>query len=192
MKLWPPPEAPGSLEWEKEPGPLRNVLACVAWHTVPIALPCGRPGPGGHPASCACWPSFLQTRAAFLSLSRRRQMPRPSPASSVGTRAGTDLVAAGPGEGGLVLPAGRRDSWRPHPRSGCSLLQEAFRPSLLNNFSVFRAQMKHLPSVRLSCARRLNGAFFLTGFSGALCSLYYHFIHPAHSSSTRVFLPDET
>lgn len=39
MKLWPPPEAPGSLEWEKEPAPFRNVLACVAWHAVPIALP---------------------------------------------------------------------------------------------------------------------------------------------------------
>lgn len=119
-------------------------------------------------------------------------MLRPSPASSVGTGAGTDLAAAGPGEGGLVLPAGRRDSWWPHPHSGCSLLQDALCPSLLNNSSVFRAQTKHLPSVGLSCAHRLNGAFLLMGFSGTLCSLYYHFIHPAHSSSTHVFLPDET
>lgn len=101
-------------------------------------------------------------------------MPRPSLTSSVGTRAGTDLAAAG--EGGLVLPAGRRDSWQPHPRSGCSLLQDAPRLSLLNTFSVFKTQMKHLPSVGLSCAHRLNGAFLLMGFSGALCSLYYHFI----------------
>ena len=90
-------------------------------------------------------------------------MPRPSLASSVGTRAGTDLAAAGPGEGGLVLPAGRRDSWQPPPRAGCSLLQDALHPSFLNNFSVFRAQMKHLPFVRLSCDHRPNGSFSSNG-----------------------------
>lgn len=38
-KAWLPPEAPGSPEWERERGPLRNVFACVARHAVPTALP---------------------------------------------------------------------------------------------------------------------------------------------------------
>lgn len=180
------------------------------------------PGVGeeaGPPQECAClcrlacrshssslrapWPlgtlsqlyllAFLPADQSCFALAvQERQMPRPSLASSVGTRAGNDLAAAGPWKGGLVLLAGRRDSWQPPLRSGCSLLQDALHPSFLNNFSVFRAQMKHLPFVRLSCAHRPNGVFLLMGFSGALCSLYYHFIHPAHSSSTRVSLPSET
>lgn len=70
--------APSSLEWEEELAPLRNVLACVARHTVPMALPRGHGDPRGHCASCTCCPGLpsVQPGAALLLVTSRLRAVR--------------------------------------------------------------------------------------------------------------------
>lgn len=74
----------------KELAPLRNVFACVARHTMPTALPQGRPGPRERSTSCACCPG-LQLRPKLLcSCCPGEVHTQAFPGLCCGTRAGTD------------------------------------------------------------------------------------------------------
>lgn len=98
-------------------------------------------------------------------------MLKPSPASSVGTGAGTDLAAAGPGkEGWSSLQGGETPGSHTLTQAVPSSRMPSV-PPLKQLLQSSRAQMKHLPSVGALLCPQAQWSFSSDGLLWALCAL---------------------
>lgn len=129
LRPWLPPEAPSSLEWEKELASLRNVFACRQAHRAHSSSPETPWPPGTRCQLCLLsWPSFRSDQSSLILGARTGKCPGLSwpPRWAL-----APALTRGRGGGGLVLQAERRGPSAPRLCSGGPHLQECLPPAPL-------------------------------------------------------------